>query len=108
MDRYELQGRYIELTCTILPSIAEERRWVIRDGPDYMRLVLDHLFEDCWYRHLDRRLRACKQLNTRQLTRAVALAEAIAREGEELVLQMNARSLAWRGIRIERWRPRRR
>lgn len=108
MDRYDLQGRYLELTCVVLPALAHERRWVLRDPPEFMRVVLDHVFEDCWHRHLDRRLRAYKQLTTPQLARAVAIAEQLAREGEPAILAMNAASLRWRGIRITRWRPRRR
>ncbi|MEM7577445.1 MAG: hypothetical protein AAF328_08220 [Planctomycetota bacterium] len=62
-----------------------------------MRMILDALFEDCWYKYLDRRLRAYKQLDTEQLKRAVALAERLLDEGQPTVTQLNQQSLRWRG-----------
>ena len=62
-----------------------------------MRVILDNLFLDCWYNHLDRRLRAYKQLSNQQLQEAIALAEKILREGDEALRPLNAASLRWRG-----------
>ncbi len=96
-DRYDLQQRYLDLTQVELPAAARERRWPIRHDHCFMRIILDHLFEGCWYDHLDRRLVAYKQLNQAQLERAVALGEAMLNADAEAVQAMNVRSLQWRG-----------
>ena len=95
-DRYLLQERYIELTRVFLPAEARLGEWTLRDDHCFMRIVLDHLFYDCWYNHLDRRLTAYKQLNVEQLQRCVALAERILEEGEPLLISLNRQSLKWR------------
>lgn len=96
-DRYDLQQRYLDLMRVELPAAARTHGWPIRDDHCFMRVVLDALFEGCWYDHLDRRLRAYKQLDDEQLRAAVALAERMLDEGEPLVTKLNAQSLAWRG-----------
>ncbi|WP_428388249.1 hypothetical protein [Mucisphaera sp.] len=96
-DRYALQARYLALTRVELPSLAALENWAVREDHCFMRIILDHLFQGCWYEHLDRRLRAYKQLDDAQLRRAVAMGERMLEEGEGLVLRMNTKSLAWRG-----------
>ena len=98
-DRYALQARYLELTQHVLPALAAERKWPVRFDHCFMRIVLDHTVGGCWYDHLDRRLRAYKQLNQQQLERAVALAERLVDEGEAALVPMNRQSLRWRGKR---------
>ena len=95
-DRYVLQDHYLELTRTVLPAEARRNGWRLQDDHCFMRVILDHLFHDCWYNHLDRRLVAYKQLNKRQLQEAIALAQEIVIRGDSLLGEMNARSLAWR------------
>lgn len=95
--RYVLQDQYLELTRTLLPAIARLESWSIREDHCFMRIVLDQLFGDCWYNHLDRRLVAYKQLNERQLQTAIHLASAIQDQGESLLNTWNQQSLAWRG-----------
>ena len=90
-DRYLLQDRYLDLTRVILPAEARRSNWTLREDHCFMRIILDHLFSDCWYNHLDRRLTAYKQLNTQQLRQAVEMAEQLLNEGEQLVSAMNAR-----------------
>jgi hypothetical protein len=94
--RYILQERYLELTKATLPAKAKSCGWSLSDDHCFMRVVLDQLFEDCWYNHLDKRLVAYKQLNERQLHVAIALAEAILDQGESLLQVWNRQSLAWR------------
>lgn len=96
MDRYDLQNRYLDLTRVVLPSLGRTRNWVVKEDHCFMRIVLDHLFADCWYNHLDRRLRAYKQLNDTQLAQAVAIAERMSKANDQTITQMNAQSLAWR------------
>jgi hypothetical protein len=64
MHRYELQDRYLELTRAELPAKARLGRWVVTNDHCFMRILLDQLFQGCWYDHLDRRLVAYKQLPT--------------------------------------------
>ncbi len=66
-----------------------------------MRVVLDHVFADCWYNHLDRKLRAYKQLNDSQLSLAVSIAEKISRAESATVAEMNQRSLEWRNKPVQ-------
>lgn len=107
MDKYDLQQRYLALTRTILPGMAAEHRWAVREGGAFMRMVLDHVCGGPWQRRLDPRLRAYKQLTLTQLRLAVEYAEAIAREGEGLALSMNAQCDVWRGgLRLRRVRRR--
>ena len=96
MDRYDLQTRYLDLTRTILPSLGRTRGWVAQEGHCFMRIVLDHVFADCWYNHVDKRLRAYKQLNSTQLAQAVAIAERMAIADAESISRMNTQSLVWR------------
>ena len=101
MDRYDLQARYLDLTRKHLPAAAAEAQragdpWPIRFDHCFMRIVLDHLFDGCWYDHLDRRLPAYKQLDDAQLTRAVAIAEAMLDGDVARIEAMNHDSLRWR------------
>ncbi|MEN1678491.1 MAG: hypothetical protein AAGJ46_02785 [Planctomycetota bacterium] len=96
-DRYALQERYLELTRDRLPRAAEQNGWRVQNDHCFMRIALDHACCGCWYDHLDRRLRAYKQLTTAQLEVAVACAERMLAEGEPAVEELNRQSLAWRG-----------
>lgn len=95
--RYELQDRYIELTRTLLPARARIGKWIVQEDHCFMRIILDQLFEGCWYDHLDRRLVAYKQLTDEQLTRAIAIAEQLMVGDAELLRRLNNASLEWRG-----------
>lgn len=95
-DRYLLQDRYLELTKELLPRAAERAAWVVSQDHCFMRILLDHVCEGCWYDHLDRRLKAYKQLSITQLRTAIQLAERMLDEGEEMVSAFNRQSLRWR------------
>lgn len=94
--RYELQDRYIELTRTELPAKARRGDWVVTNDHCFMRIILDQLFEGCWYDHLDRRLVAYKQLSDEQLTRAIAMGERLLAGDGDTLSRWNNESLAWR------------
>ena len=101
-DRCELQERYLELTWELLLAAAvaaagKDDRWPIRFDHCFMRVALDHVFGGCWYDHLDRKLRAYKQLDDDQLAAAVGHAEAMLEGGRPVVEEMNRRSLACAG-----------
>ena len=103
MDRDQLLGRYRALVLEELPRRAREGRWVVTADHCFGRIVLDHAVGGRWYGVLDRRRGpAFAQLDDAQLAGAVALAERIADEGDPLLRELDAQSLAWRGKRPKR------
>ena len=97
--RAALLAEYRRLVRRELPAAAHANRWPLRDDHCFARLILDALFQGCWYDHLDRRRgrTAETQLTAEQLTRAVAHARAMLTLGRSEVTRLNAQSLAWRG-----------
>ncbi len=103
MDRDQLLGRYRALVLEELPRRARAGRWVVTADHCFGRIVLDHAVGGRWYDVLDRRRGpAFQQLDDAQLAGAVALAERIAAEGDPLLRELDAQSLAWRGKRPKR------
>ncbi len=99
MTRPELLARYRELVLTELPRRARAERWVVTADHCFGRIVLDTTVGGRWYDVLDRRRTAFRQLDDEQLAGAVALAERLLAEGDPLLRELDARSLAWRGKR---------
>ena len=103
MDRDQLLGRYRALVLEELPRRAREGRWVVKADHCFGRSMLDHAVGGRWYDVLDRRRGpAFAQLDDARLAGAVALAERIADEGDPLLRELDAQSLAWRGKRPKR------
>ncbi|WP_448613068.1 hypothetical protein [Modestobacter sp. URMC 112] len=97
-DRAALLARYRELVLHDLPARARGEGWVVTADHCFGRIVLDHAVGGRWYDVLDRRRSpAFAQLDDDQLGRAVGLAERMATEGDPLVRELDAASLAWRG-----------
>ncbi len=100
MTREELLHRYRELVLDELPRRARAERWVVTADHCFGRIVLDHAVGGRWYDVLDRRRSpAFAQLDDDRLRRAVDLATRMAAEGDPLVRELDAQSLAWRGKR---------
>ena len=97
--RYELRDRYLELTRVELPAEARKRGWPVTEDHCFMRILLDRLFGDCWYHHLDTRLTAYKQLNDKQLRRCIAMAEQLLAADVNVLQQWDCQSLTWPGKR---------
>jgi hypothetical protein len=122
VDREALLRRYRELVLDELPRRARAGRWVVVNDHCFGRIVLDNTVGGRWYdvldRHPDRerpghaeagahsvragrpapdRRPAYARLDDERLAAAVALAERIAAEGDPLLRELDARSLAWRG-----------
>jgi len=95
--RDALEQRYLELVRHRLPAAARQDGWVLRDDHCFGRVLLDDAVGACWYDVLDRRRTAFRQLDDERLAGAVALAERLLREGDPLLRELDARSLAWRG-----------
>jgi hypothetical protein len=96
-ERAALERRYLELVRRRLPAAASEGHWVLRNDHCFGRVLLDDAVGACWYDVLDRRRTAFRQLDDAQLAGAVALAERLLAEGDPLLRELDARSLAWRG-----------
>ena len=97
-DRERLLARYRALVLDELPRRARGEGWVVTADHCFGRIVLDHAVGGRWYDALDRRRSpAFAQLDDDQLGHAVALAERMATEGDPLVRELDAASLAWRG-----------
>jgi hypothetical protein len=96
--RDELLGRYRQLVREELPRRARAGRWVVTLDHCFGRILLDHAVGGRWYDVLDRRRSpASAQLTDAQLAGAVRLAERVLAEGDPLLRELDARSLAWRG-----------
>lgn len=92
------RDRYLELTNHILPQLAHQRQFPVRNNHCFQRIILDNLFGQCWYEVLQRgKEPAYKQLTKSQLETAIALAEAIVAQPNEYIHQLNQNSLRWRG-----------
>ncbi len=97
-DRAALLRRYRGLVLDELPRRARAEGWVVVHDHCFGRIVLDNTLGGRWYDVLDRRRSpAFAQLDDARLAAAVALAERIAAEGDPLLRELDARSLAWRG-----------
>ena len=68
----------------------------VRFNHCFARIVLDNLFEDCWYNQLSRKQPAYKQLNETQLKQAIAIAQSMINR-PEIARELNNNSLQWRG-----------
>lgn len=91
-----LRNEYSSLINHQLPELAKQTPMPIRFNHCFARIVLDNLFEDCWYNHLSRKQPAYKQLSETQLSKAIAIAQSIV-DRPEHVEQLNRSSLSWRG-----------
>lgn len=98
MEIESLRLKYLDLVNVQLPSIAVARKFPIRVGHCFGRVLLDHLFLDCWYGHLDQfgKVPAYKQLSEEQLVRAIAMAQGFIDEPNGYIQRINQESKAWR------------
>ena len=99
-ERAALLARYRALVLDELPRRARAGRWAVTADHCFGRIVLDTVVGGRWYDVLDRRRSpAFAQLDDEQLADAVALAERLLAEGDPLLRELDAQSLAWRGKR---------
>ena len=97
VDRDALLARYRRLVLAELPARARQERWVVTADHCFGRIVLDNAVGARWYDVLGPSRPAFAALDDAQLARAVELAERVAVEGDPLLRELDARSLAWRG-----------
>ncbi len=97
-DREGLLRDYRRLVDVALPAAAREGRWVVRHDHCFGRILLDHAVGARWYDVLERgRVPAYRQLDDAQLAGAVAMAREVLARGDDLLVALDAQSLAWRG-----------
>lgn len=87
-----LRQRHLELTTEVLPAQATAA-WPVQDDHCFQRIVLDTLFDDVWYEHVDSP--AYRHLSRQQLERAIALARSMVSDPPR-VRELDQRSLAHR------------
>jgi len=104
-DREDLLARYRELVLHELPRRGRDEGWVVSVDHCVGRVVLDNALGGAWREVLPPgRGPAYARLPHPALVRAVAVAERMVAEGADLVAELDARSLAWRGKAAERRR----
>ena len=105
MEIEELRGQYLELVNQKLPQQAK-RQFPVRFNHCFARIILDNLFQCCWYEKIDYAPRtfqdrkqgaAYKQLSVEELNKAIALAEQIIDSPDSYIQELNQNSLRWRG-----------
>ncbi|MFB6125757.1 MAG: hypothetical protein ABEJ79_00435 [Halolamina sp.] len=93
-----LRAAYRQRVTEQLPQRARESgEWPVCHDHCFGRIVLDNLFEDEWYDHVDGRP-AYEHLTEAELRRAVDIADRMLEEGRPAVATLNERSLRWRGL----------
>lgn len=95
-DITQLRAAYDRLVHERLPAAARASGdWPIQDDHCFGRVVLDTLFDDEWYGHVDGRP-ASRHLSATELRAAIEIARRLLDEGRSLVAELNRASLARR------------
>jgi hypothetical protein len=95
-DVTRLRMAYSRRVNDWLPAAARcAGDWPIQTDHCFARVVLDTVFEDAWYDHVDGRP-AVGHLSPTELSRAVAVADRLLRDGRPAVVEANDQSLRWR------------
>ena len=87
-----LRQRYLDLTTEVLPAQATAA-WPVQDDHCFQRIVLDTLFDDVWYEHVESP--AYRHLSRQQSARAIELAISMVSDPAR-VRGLNQRNLAYR------------
>lgn len=95
-DLSELRSEYDQKVHHRLPELAQNGDgWPIHLDHCFGRVVLDTLFQDEWYDHVNGRP-AYKHLSEQELTDAIDIADQIIDDGAQMAAELNDRSLQWR------------
>ena len=94
--RLDLIHRYLHLTKTIMPALAQTRSkdWPVHNDHCFQRIVLDTVCGGVWYNHVPRP--AYKHLSLEQAQHAVQICGNIIAGSADLAA-LNRSSLVWRG-----------
>lgn len=96
-DRAGLEADWLRLTREVMPSLAAERDWPVRNDHCFQRILLDNASGGVWYAHIAGRP-AYRHADAQTLESAVALGQACV-AGDENLDALNRQSLKWRGVR---------
>jgi len=89
---------YLFLTNDVLPDLGQKNHWSIHENHCFQRILLDHLFQDCWYQHLPKGpIPAYRQLDLGQLGLLLRSTHQMCWMSHSEVAQQNQQSLRWRG-----------
>ncbi|RYY06672.1 MAG: hypothetical protein EOP43_05625 [Sphingobacteriaceae bacterium] len=91
-DNIPLINQYKHLLNEVLPASFTKP---VRHNHCFNRIVLDWLFQDVWYQHLDRSKTAISQLDQIQLQRMIERMEQWL-QNPDLLFEDNRKSLTWR------------
>lgn len=91
-----LREQYLSLINHQLPEKAKQELMPVRFNHCFARIILDNLFEGCWYDYLSRKQPAYKQLDEQQLIKGIAIARSMLAD-PTIATQLNQNSLRWRG-----------
>lgn len=95
-DISDLREEYDRKVHERLPERAQvSEEWPIAHDHCFGRVVLDTLFEDEWYSHVDGRP-AYEHLSPAELREAIAIADQLLEGGRPVVTELNDNSLRWR------------
>ena len=95
-DLSDLRAEYDRLVHERLPAAARNGEgWPVHTNHCFARIVLDDLFEDEWYDHVDGRP-AYEHLSAADLRAAIDTAEQLLDAGPSLATELNRNSLRWR------------
>ncbi|SNR70048.1 hypothetical protein SAMN06264855_14213 [Halorubrum vacuolatum] len=96
VDMTDLQDEYDRKVNRMLPQVAAAvGGWPIRFDHCFGRVVLDNVFEDEWYGHVESP--AYKNLSEAQIREAIEIADRMLQEGRPAVEELNDKSLEYRG-----------
>eukprot|EP00928_Gymnodinium_smaydae_P069028 TRINITY_DN52386_c0_g1_i1.p1 TRINITY_DN52386_c0_g1~~TRINITY_DN52386_c0_g1_i1.p1 ORF type:complete len:147 (+),score=31.96 TRINITY_DN52386_c0_g1_i1:55-441(+) len=96
--RDAMEARWYALMRQELPAAARaEGGWPVRVDHCFMRIALDNFFGKCWYDVLDKQKGAVKSMSDAQLAGAVKVAERLLSGGKAVVVELNRKSLQFRG-----------
>lgn len=96
-DVTALRQRYRDTVFRDLPAAAREGEgWPVTEDHCFARIVLDAVFEDVWYDHVDGEP-AYEHLSPAELRRAISVAEAMLERGPAHAAALNRASLRYRG-----------
>ncbi len=91
-DHNALMSRYRQLLNQVLPASFTRP---VRYNHCFNRVVLDWLFQDVWYHHLDQSKTAISQLSDEQLRLMIGRMEQWLQQ-PDLLVKDNNQSLTWR------------
>ena len=93
----DLREAYKQKVTDELPEKAQHSDgWPIHPDHCFGRVVLDTLFQDEWYDHVDGRP-AYENLSEEELREAIRIADEMLQRGRPAVERLNDNSLRWRG-----------